>query len=121
MKLRDTLGVALILAVPALAALLYSGPPAEAAAAPDGKAIFLAQKCNLCHSVKAAGIEATVKSDKVKGPELTEALAKQDAAWIEKFLKKQVDLDGKKHGKQFTGSDEELGAVIAWLQKQDKK
>jgi len=27
--------------------------------------------------------------------------------------------DGKKHLKAFTGSDEEIGALIAWLQKQN--
>jgi hypothetical protein len=27
-------------------------------------------------------------------------------------------IDGKKHKKKFTGSDEELNALIAWLQKE---
>jgi hypothetical protein len=33
----------------------------------------------------------------------------------------KTELDGKKHAKAFTGSDEELGALIAWLQAQKTK
>jgi len=87
----------------------------------DGKQIFLAQKCNLCHTVSSAGIEATVKSEKMKGPDLAGLTAKLDAKVIADFLHKKGEIDGKKHGKAFTGSDEELGALIAWLQKQEKK
>jgi mono/diheme cytochrome c family protein len=88
----------------------------------DGKQIFLAQKCNLCHTVSSAGIEATTKSEKLKGPDLTVAMTEKmrDAEWINKFLRKKIELEGKKHAKEFKGSDEEIGALIAWLQKQKK-
>jgi cytochrome c2 len=86
----------------------------------DGKQIFLAQKCNLCHSIPPAGIQATVKSEKMKGPDLT-GLAKRDATLLNSYLRKKADINGKKHGKEFTGNDEEIGALIAWLQKQEKK
>ena len=98
--------------------VLYSGPVAGQAGKLDGKAIFLAQKCNLCHSVPTQGIERTVKSEKMAGPDLVNV--KEDAAFLTKFLHKQADLNGKKHGKAFTGSDEELGALIAWIQAQKK-
>jgi mono/diheme cytochrome c family protein len=88
------------------------------AAAPDGKAIFLAQKCNLCHSVPTAGITRTTTSEKMAGPDLVNL--KQDAATLRKWLRKELEKNGKKHMKAFTGSDEELGALIAWLQKQKK-
>lgn len=91
-----------------------------AAAAPDGKAIFLAQKCNLCHSVSAAGIERQTKSEKVAGPDLTTATAQHDKAFLTRFLKKEEMVDGKKHGKEWKGTDAELGAVIDWL-KEPKK
>lgn len=104
-----------------LLAILYSGPgAAQSAKVLDGKQIFLAQKCNLCHSVSTAGIEATTKSEKMKGPDLV-GESKRDAKLLNGFLRKTADLNGKKHGKQFTGSDEEIGALIAWLQKQEKK
>jgi mono/diheme cytochrome c family protein len=44
--------------------------------------------------------------------------SKEDPAFLTKFLKKAADKNGKKHIKPFTGSDEELAAVVAWLQKQ---
>lgn len=125
--MKQTIGFTLsVLVAVFLLAVLYSGPAvsgAMAAAAPaklDGKQIFLAQKCNVCHSVTSAGIEHTVKSEKMAGPDLTNSAAKQDAATLGKYLKKQADLNGKKHSKAFTGSDEELSAMVAWLQQQKK-
>lgn len=115
-----TLAVAFsILFTGVLLATSYSGE-AQAQKVLDGKQIFLAQKCNLCHSIPPAGIRATVKSEKMKGPDLT-GLAKQDAKLLNDYLRKKADINGKKHGKEFTGSDEEIGALIAWLQKQEKK
>jgi cytochrome c2 len=120
MRLKNALGMALLLTVPCAVALFYSSPTVYAATAPNGKAVFQAQKCNLCHSVQAAGIEAMTKSDKMKGPELGAALAKKDAAWIEKYVRKQVDLDGKKHPKEWKGSEAELAALIDWLKSPKK-
>jgi mono/diheme cytochrome c family protein len=118
--MKQTIGFTLsILLAVVLLAVLYSGPAAgQAAAKLDGKAIFLAQKCNLCHSVPTAGIEKTTKSEKMAGPDMVNV--KTDAATLGKYLRKQADKDGKKHTKAFTGSDEELGALIAWIQEQKK-
>lgn len=87
----------------------------------DGKQLFLAQRCNLCHTVSSADIQATTKSEKMKGPDLTGLASKLDAKLIGDYLRKKIEINGKKHGKAFTGSDEEIGALIAWLQKQEKK
>ena len=113
-----TLGftVSVVVAVLLLAAF-YSGPAAGQAKL-DGKAIFLAQKCNMCHSVPPAGITATTKSEKMKGPDLVNI--KEDAKILTDFLRKKADIKGKKHTKAFTGSDEELGALVAWIQAQKK-
>jgi len=121
--MKQTLGFTLsIVLTVIMLAILYSGPAATPAAAQgaklDGKAIFLAQKCNLCHSVSTAGIEATTKSEKMKGPDLVNI--KHDAKLLNGFLRKTADVKGKKHMKAFTGSDEEMGALIAWLQAQKK-
>ena len=124
--MKQTIGFTLSIVITVvMLALLYSGPGAAPAAAQtgkvlDGKQIFLAQKCNLCHSVSPAGIAATTKSDKMKGPDLV-GLSKKDAKLLNGYLRKTADMNGKKHVKQFTGSDEEIGALIAWLQKQEKK
>lgn len=113
MRTRITLTAALLL----LAVALFVALPL-AAEEMDGKAIFEAQKCNLCHSVSSAGIEATTKSDKLKGPDLTGVGDRHDAEWIAKYLKKEVDKDGKSHTKPFKGSDEELKALVDWLLEQ---
>jgi mono/diheme cytochrome c family protein len=124
--MKQTLGFTLSIVVTVvMLAILYSGPGAAPAAAQaakvlDGKQIFLAQKCNLCHSVSTAGIEATTKSEKMKGPDLV-GESKREAKLLNGYLRKTADINSKKHAKQFTGSDEEIGALIAWLQKQEKK
>jgi mono/diheme cytochrome c family protein len=98
-------------------------PAANSATAPkavagvlDGKTIFLAQKCNLCHAVSSAQIKAT---SKIKAPDLS-TVSLKDAAEVGKYLRKAAAINGKKHAKAFTGSDEEMGALISWLQKQGK-
>lgn len=95
-------------------AIAFAAPGAEAA---DGKEVFLAQKCNLCHAVSSAGIEATTTNEKLKGPDLS-TVEMPDAAALAAYLKQEEMIDGKKHKKKFTGSDEELSALIAWLQKE---
>ena len=107
--------------VPALFAFLllsFVSAMAVAAAKLDGKALFLGNKCNTCHSVPTAGIERTTKSEKVAGPDLVNITESADT--LTKFLRKQAQIKGKTHGKAFTGSDEELGALIAWIQAQKK-
>jgi len=81
----------------------------------DGKKTFLAQKCETCHTVSSAAIKAT---GKIKAPDLTGLASKRDATMLSGYLRRNADLNGKKHLKPFTGSDEELGALIAWLQKE---
>jgi len=87
---------------------------AASAAEPDGKAVFMAQKCNLCHSVETQGIDRTVKTSKAK--DLSNAGAEHKGDWIQKWLKKEEMIDGKKHQKTFTGSDAELAALVQWVQ-----
>ncbi len=110
-------------AVSALLLAFALSTPATAAAQAklDGKAIFLAQKCSLCHDVSSAAITATVKSAAMKGPDLTGKASKRDATLLNNYLRKKADINGKKHKKEFSGSDEEIGALIAWLQAQEKK
>lgn len=116
--MKQTVGFTLsILLTVLLLAVLYSGPAAGQAKL-DGKAIFMAQKCNMCHSIPTAAITKTTKSEKMAGPDLVNV--KTDAGTLAKYLRKQADIKGKKHVKAFTGSDEELGAMIAWIQAQKK-
>lgn len=101
-----------------LTALVQSAPEARGEAL-DGKAVFLGEKCNTCHSVPAADIEAKVKSEKMKGPDLP--ACHTDGDWMAAFLRQEEVEGHPKHKKAFKGSDEELGAMIEWIrsQKQD--
>jgi cytochrome c1 len=99
----------------------------------DGKDLFLAAKCNTCHSVTAAGIDKkkpteaeaaeaakTTKADKdeKKPPDLSSVGLDKKADWIAKFLTKKETLDGEKHKKLYKGTDEELKTLSAWLELQ---
>ncbi len=105
------LATGLVLALALLAAAPLAG-------ADEGKDLFIAQKCNMCHAVSSAGIEAKVKSEKMMGPDLTGVGDRLDAETIAKFLKKETQIDGKDHKKEFAGTDDELKAIIAWLETQ---
>jgi len=111
MRTHASLLAAALLVVGAFA---LAAPTAEGA---DGKEVFLAQKCNLCHAVSSAGIEATTTNEKLKGPDLS-TVDLGDGAWLAAYVKQEENRDGKKHKKKFTGSEEELQALIAWLKEQ---
>jgi len=83
----------------------------------DGKEVFLAQKCNMCHSVPSVEIEAKTKAASMKGPDLPAATARE-ADWIVKYVRKEVQLNDKDHKKASKATDEELAALIAWLNEQ---
>ena len=115
--MKQTIGFTLsVLVAVLLLAILYSGP--ASGATPDGKTLFLAQKCNMCHNVPAAGIERTTKSEKMAGPDLVNIQV--EAATLAKVLRRQEDVHGKKHAKEFKGTDEELNTVITWILSQKK-
>lgn len=109
-----TLSVLLLATLFVLGSVIGPAPVATAQGALDGKAVFEAEKCGLCHGVQAAGIEAKTKSDKLKGPDLSGYEAEEgfDAAG---FLRKSVEKDGAAHRREFKGTDEELQALLGWL------
>lgn len=88
--------------------------PATAQATLDGKALFEREGCQVCHSVSEVGIEATVKVASLRGPDLSE-VEPREASLLVDYLRQKVEIDGVKHKKAFGGSDEELGALVAWL------
>ena len=96
-------------------AAFLANPAASEDNGAAGKTLFLNQKCNLCHSIPPAGIEAMTKSAAIKGPDLVNLSQKHDKAWIEKWLRLEETMNGKKHKKKFTGSDEELDTLVDWL------
>ena len=115
------------LATAGAVALLASGV-AYAADVPAGQKVFLDNKCNSCHTLKAAKIEkkktepaegeeasAATSTTKKQPPDLSGAGLKRDAAWIEGWLLRKELIDGKKHKKKFNGTPEDAKIVAAWL------
>jgi cytochrome c2 len=86
-------------------------------AAPEdpGQTVFMGQKCNICHSVSTVGIERTTKSEKMAGPDLKGVVAEKGADWAKKWIMKEVELNGKKHAKEYKGTPEELDQLVKWL------
>lgn len=81
----------------------------------DGRALFeTTHKCNMCHAVPAAGIEAKTKSESMKGGDLGGKI-EAEFAEIAAYVRKESELDGKSHKKPFKGTDEELQAIVDWL------
>ena len=110
MSANKVASLALALTASVAFAFLASGQTAPAA---GGKDLFLAQKCNMCHSVPSAQIEKTTKSASMAGPDL---LGDMDKDKLVKFMKKEVpDAAGKTHSKEWKGTEEELNALADWL------
>ncbi len=111
---RNLLVLSLIVSFAAVAGFL--NPPASFAAEDsDSKALFIeGHKCNMCHAVPAADIEAKTKSEKMKGPDLG-GEAEADFETIATYMRKAGELDGKTQKKEFKGTDEELQTILDWL------
>jgi cytochrome c2 len=74
----------------------------------DGKEIFTASKCTMCHTVDGAGIKKAPKKTDLTGIAMP-------AAQMEKYLSKESELNGKKHSVKFNGSKDDLTTVTKWL------
>lgn len=92
--------------------------PATTEADAAGKEVFLAQRCGTCHSVSTAGIKAKVASGATAGGDLAGVGKRRDRTAIGAIVRQEEPVDGKKHPKRFTGSQQELDALIDWLQSQ---
>lgn len=102
-----------------VAILLSSGlalavrSPASEGDAPSPQELFVeVHKCNTCHGVAAAGIEA--KSEKMESIDLG-GYTTDDLAALGQFLRREVEHENGKHKKPFKGSDKELAAIVQWL------
>lgn len=82
---------------------------------PAGKVQFLEHKCNKCHSIESFEIAATIKVEKMKGPDLSTAGDHVEADWVVQFVNKQVQREGKDHKGKFQGSKKELQTIADWI------
>lgn len=83
--------------------------------APHGKDLFVAMKCNLCHSIETQEITAKAKSEKMRGPDLSNIGNEKKAEWITGWLQKKEEIDGKTHKGKFEGTDAQLKELVNWL------
>jgi hypothetical protein len=81
----------------------------------SGEDLYNEYKCGMCHAVASAGIEATVKSDTMKGPDLGAYETEIEADKLLAYATQASELDGKKHKKKYAGTPEEFTAIMAWL------
>jgi hypothetical protein len=98
-----------------VAILFLIGISAQLALADDapGKKLFLDQKCNTCHSVESQGITKTMASSKAS--DLSDVGSKRTEEWLTKWMKKEQDVDGKKHSKTWSGTDADLTTLVQWM------
>lgn len=80
--------------------------------APDGKTVFEKSKCATCHSVNSLKIEGKKKD---KSHDLSNTANVITADEMKTYLKKESDLNGKKHPVAFKGEDSEYQILIDWL------
>ena len=78
---------------------------------PDGKQIFLDNKCNSCHTVASQDI--TSKKD--NATDLSNAASYGDAQLLKSYLLKEAQINDADHKMKFKGSDEELTTLVDWL------
>jgi cytochrome c2 len=76
----------------------------------DGKEIFIAAKCDKCHTLDAAGIKIAPKKTDLSG-----IVAKLPADKMDKYLLKETDANGKKHMVKFMGPKEDLAVMVKWI------
>lgn len=82
----------------------------------DGKALFVASRCNLCHSVNSAGVPSVAPAGgEMKIVDLSGLSKKRETEWLKAYLEKKEDLDGKRHPPRFKGEQSELDALVKWL------
>ena len=80
-----------------------------------GSKAFQEHKCNLCHAVPAAAIEAKTKSEKMLGPAFSGELPEVAFGDLAAYLRKRSARAGVEHKREFKVSDEELQAILDWL------
>lgn len=108
--MRSTILVVVGLLVVVLVGL---GAPAIEAG-DDGKAAFLENKCNTCHSIDSQ--EIAKKSEKMKGTDLSNIGNQAESVeWLKGYIKKEIKKDDEAHKKTWKGSEEQLDAIVEWL------
>jgi mono/diheme cytochrome c family protein len=80
-----------------------------------GQKAFDANKCSNCHSIDKLSIARKIQSEKMAGPDLSKVGAEHDAAWITKWVMREVKKDDKTHKSEYKGTKEDLQTISTWL------
>jgi mono/diheme cytochrome c family protein len=83
------------------------GAKAAAGGVANGKKLYAAQRCDMCHKIGSSG--TTV------GPDLTDEGKKRDRAWMFAFLKNPRSKVPKGTMPPARGSDKEIGDLAAYM------
>lgn len=78
----------------------------------DAKEIFLAEKCQRCHSISAMNIDVT--GQKVVS-DLSAVGSRHTGEWLVKYMKREVAINGKKHIKNLKTSGADIEKLAKWL------
>ena len=118
MKIRSIMTGMLFVGIIGSSMLSIAEEPAK-----DGKTVFLAQKCDMCHSVTSQELASKKKTGAF---DLSTIGDKANAETLTKYMKKEVELNGKKHAMAWKGSDEDLKILVTWFEtlkevKEEKK
>ena len=83
----------------------------------EGRRVFVAGGCDVCHTVYEAGIGQPEEGASARGNELDlSSLGEMRAPeWVRAYLRKEVALDGAEHYRAFKGTEQEEDALIEWL------
>jgi cytochrome c2 len=80
-----------------------------------GKKEFQSQECNKCHSVKSQDIVATLKVEKMHGPDMSEVGTRRDVATIKQIVLREIPIEGHDHKGKWKGNDKQLEVIANWL------
>jgi cbb3-type cytochrome oxidase cytochrome c subunit len=78
----------------------------------DAKDIFLAEKCQRCHSIEELNITNTGQKDI---SDLSAVGSKRTAEWLVKYLRREEVINGKKHLKNLKTSGADIEKLANWL------
>lgn len=81
----------------------------------QGKASFSEAGCGRCHSVGTQEIEASIASERMRGPDLSQIGSDHDVDWLIAYVKREETVDGDRHRAPYNGSDDELQVIAEWL------
>jgi len=81
-----------------------------------GRAVFSDAGCGRCHSVETQEIEASIASERMRGPDLSQIGSARSTDWLIAYVKREETIDGDRHRAPYNGSDDDLQVIAEWLE-----